>query len=435
MSERKIQVEDIARCEGEGRLQVDLRGDEVVNVCFEIKEPPRFFEAFLVGRDYREVPDFTSRICGICPVSYQMASIAAIEDAFGFQPSPQTRDLRKLFSLSQWIQSHALHIYLLALPDYLGAESVLPLASDPKTLPVVKRALALKRLGNDLTRLIGGREVHPVAARPGRFSDVPSRAALDEIARRLEAALPEARETVKLAASLLGGDKVPDFSPDYDHIALTSDTEYAANRGNLGSTGGINVPLKEYGVHIEEHHVPPSNALRSFLARDKRSFLVGPLARVNLNFQHLSPATKQVAKEVGVPFPNFNPYCSMLARALEIHHAIEESLEIIARYSARQETEEIRPRASEGWGASEAPRGLLYHNYIFDEGGLVQKANIVSPTAMNSANIEENLKTLLPGWLPLPTEEITLRCEMLIRTYDPCFSCSAHFLRLNLRQV
>jgi len=435
MSERRIHVEDIARVEGEGRLDVELSDGEVLNVCFEVKEPPRFFEVFLVGRHYSEVPDFTARICGICPVSYEMASIAAIEDAFGFQPSEQTRDLRRLLAMSQWIQSHALHIYMLALPDYLGVESVFALASDPDNLPVVKRALSLKRLGNDITKLIGGREIHPVSARPGGFTDIPSRAALDEIARRLEAALSDARETVKLAASIVHSDKVPDFCPRCDHIALSSATEYAVSGANFASTGGLSAPLREFRSHIVEKHVPPSNALRSYLAASGKSFLVGALARVNLNFDRLSPGAREAAKEVGARFPNLSPYYGMIARALEIYHSIEESLAIIGRYSGVRETAEITPRASEGWGASEAPRGLLYHNYVFDESGIVQRANIVAPTAMNSANIEENLKALLPRWVSLPLEEITLRCETLIRAYDPCFSCSAHFLKLNIRQV
>jgi coenzyme F420-reducing hydrogenase alpha subunit len=435
MSERRIHIADIARVEGEGRLDVELSDGEVVNVCFEVKEPPRFFEVILVGRHYSEVPDFTSRICGICPVSYQTASIAAIEDAFGFQPSEQTRDLRNLLALSQWIQSHSLHIYMLALPDYLGVESALALASDPGSLPIVKRGLSLKRLGNDITKLIGGREIHPVSARAGGFTDVVSRAALDDIARRLEAALADARETVKLAASIVHGDKVADFSPAFDHIALSNPTEYAVSGKDFASTGGLSAPLRDFRSHIVEHHAPPSNALRSRLAATGRSFMVGPLARVNLNFGRLSPGAKEAAKEVGARFPNRNPYYGMMARALEVYHAIEESLAIIGRYRGVREMAEIAPKVSEGWGASEAPRGLLYHNYEFDENGIVQRANIVTPTAMNSANIEENLTALLPRWLSLSVEEITLRCETLIRAYDPCFSCSAHFLKLNIRQV
>ncbi len=434
MSDKTIKVEALARVEGEGKLDIKIRDGKITELIFNIYEPPRFFEAFLVGRKYYDVPDMTARICGICPVSYQMASTAAIEDAFDITPSQQTVYLRKLLALSQWIQSHALHVYMLALPDYLGYESVLALPEE--YLPVVKRALRLKRLGNDLTALIGGREVHPVTTQVKGFTSVPTRAQLAEIRKRLDNAKEDALETVKLVNSL----SMPEFIRDCEHIALIDQfgEDYAinshGNRGNLGSTRGLNIPLREFRSYITEHHVPPSNALRSFV-NDKDTYMVGPLPRVNINFDLLSDDAKKAAEETGVKFPNFDVYKSALARAIEIVHSIDDCIKTIDLLGEpKKEDLTVTTKAGEGWGASEAPRGLLYHNYIFDEDGIVQKAEIVSPTAQNSANIEENLWKLVPQYMDLSEEEISFRSETFIRCYDPCISCSAHFLKLNIER-
>jgi len=425
MSEKHIHVEALARVEGEGALDVRIRDGKIEELVLNIVEPPRFFEGFLVGRKYYELPDITARICGICPVSYQMASILAIEDAFGVVPHQQIVDLREIFSLSQWLQSHTLHIYMLALPDYLGYDSVLSLP--PEYLPVVQRALRMKRLGNDITRLIGGREVHPVTAVVNGFTRIPTRSELEAIRDRLKACKEDAWETGKLVATL----QFPDLINECQHVALTDERRFGINGGMLASTKGWKVPLSQYREYIVEHHVPPSNALRSFVEGNK-TYLVGPLARVNINFSQLSPDAQALAREMGISYPNFNPYINAAARAIEIMHSLDRMIELIEGFDYKERDRSYTVKAGVGYGASEAPRGLLYHSYEFDSEGVVKKATIVSPTAQNSANIEENLWSLVPDVIELPLEAATLECEKLIRAYDPCFSCSAHFLKLRV---
>ncbi|MCL5038799.1 MAG: Ni/Fe hydrogenase subunit alpha [Firmicutes bacterium] len=425
MSSLRVKVDYLARVEGEGALDIRVHNGEIAELKLKIYEPPRFFEGFLVGRKYDEVPGIVSRICGICPASHQLTAIQAIEDAFGIKVSSQTRDLRKLLALSQWIQSHSLHIYMLALPDFLGYESVLTMAADH--LPAVQRALKLKRLGNDLTALIGGREVHPVTATVNGFTSLPSKKDLKAIAERLEEARPDALETVKLCASL----ELPDFSWEAEHVALRSEEGYAINEGRLVSTEGLNIAPWEYRNHIKERHIPHSNALHSYI-EGRGSFLVGPLARVNLNYERLSPGAQEAARAVGVNFPDFNPFRGIVARSLELYHSIEESLAIIDRLELAQEDTSYAVRAGQGFAITEAPRGSLYHSYKINEHGIIEKADIVSPTAHNVHNIEEDLRRFVPQVLDLSEEEATLKCETVIRNYDPCISCSAHFLKMRV---
>ncbi|MCC6446715.1 MAG: Ni/Fe hydrogenase subunit alpha [Armatimonadetes bacterium] len=427
MSDKHIHVEALARVEGESALDIRIRDGQIEELVLNINEPPRFFEGFLAGRKYYELPDITARICGICPVSYQIASILAVEDAFGVVPAPQTVALREIFSLSQWLQSHTLHIYMLALPDYLGYDSVLSLP--PEYTPVVQRALRMKRLGNDITRLIGGREVHPVTVVVNGFTHIPARSEMEAIRERLKACKEDAWETGNLVATL----KLPDLVNECEHVALTDERRYGINGGMLASTKGWKAPLSTYRDYITERHAPPSNALRSYV-EDSKTYLVGPLARVNVNFSQLSPDALVMARDMKVAFPNFNPYVNAAARAIETMHAIDRMIELIDAFDYREPDRVYTVRAGVGHGASEAPRGLLYHSYEFDSEGVVKKATIVSPTAQNSANIEENLWRLVPDIINAPLEVATLECEKLIRAYDPCFSCSAHFLKLRIQR-
>ncbi len=424
MSGKHIRVDYLARVEGEAALDVRVRDGSITSLQLNVFEPPRFFQGFLVGRKYDEVPGIVSRICGICPVSHQLTSIMAIEDAMGVKVSRQTRDLRKLFALSQYIQSHALHIYLLAAPDFLGYESVLSMV--PDHLQVVARALKLKRLGNDLTTLIGGREVHPVTAVVGGFTAIPSRADLLSIRERLVKAKADGLATIELIASL----SLPDFQWDTEHVALTADGEYAVNAGRLLSNKGLDIPVWEYRGHIKEKHVPHSHALHSYI-EGRGSFLVGPLARVNLNMARMMPEARQAAMDSGV-FPSLNPFHSALARAVELVHSIEESILLIDRLEPVEEERDYVIQAGEGFAITEAPRGILYHSYRINDQGVVEAADIVSPTAHNVHNMEQDLWRFVPTVLDLPEEEATLKCEMVIRNYDPCFSCSAHFLKMKV---
>ncbi|WP_258360762.1 Ni/Fe hydrogenase subunit alpha [Moorella sulfitireducens (nom. illeg.)] len=426
MTEKAIQVDYIARVEGEGALKIKVKDGNISELQLRIFEPPRFFQGFLVGRRYDEVPGIVSRICGICPASHQITAIQALEDALGIEVSQQTRDLRLLLALSQWIQSHTLHIYFLALPDFLGYESAIAMAKDH--LATVQRALELKRLGNDLTMLVGGREVHPVTPAVGGFTSVPGRQELQAIGERLAVARADALATIDLVASL----SVPSLERDTEHVALSSTGDYAVNGGRLVSTKGLNIPAWQYRSHIKERHLEHSNALHSYI-EGRSSFLVGPLARVNLNLDKLTPAARKIAREIGV-FPTSNPFYSALARSIELLHSIDACLALIDGLDPRPDNVPYTVQAGQGFAITEAPRGVLYHSYRLNNQGLIEEADIVTPTAHNVASMEEDLRVFAPGVLDLPLEEATLKCEMVIRNYDPCISCSIHFLRLEIER-
>ncbi|MBT9167342.1 MAG: NAD-reducing hydrogenase HoxS subunit beta [Syntrophomonadaceae bacterium] len=427
MSEKQIKVDYIARVEGGGALDIRISDGEILDLKLKIWEPPRFFQSFLVGRRFDEVPDMTARICGICPVSYMMTSIEAIEDAFGITVSQQTRDLRRLLALSQWIQSHTLHVYMLAAPDFLGYESVIAMVSDYPE--VVKRALRMKKLGNDLTRVIGGREINPVNPVVKGFSRVSAKSELWGFIDRLKEGKEDALETVRLVSSL----PIPDFNRKAEHLAVSHESEYGVNYGKLVSTGGLNISVKDYRKYIKERQVSHSNTLHSYI-EGRDSFLVGPLARVNINFDQLTPDAQKAARESGISFPNFNPFVSIVARAIELVHSMDECLEIIERLDPKDEDVRFEVKAGEGWAATEAPRGLLYHSYKINSEGIIEKADIVAPTSHNLYSMESDLWQFVPTVLDLPLEEATLKCEMIVRNYDPCISCSCHFLKLNIRR-
>ena len=424
---KTVKVDYIARVEGEGGLDIRVSGGQIQDLRLNIFEPPRFFQGFLIGRSFDEVPDLVSRICGICPVSHQLASINALEDALGFVPDKGLKDLRKLFALSQWIQSHALHIFFLAAPDFLGYESVIAMAVEYPD--VVKRALKLKRLGNDITAHIGGREVHPVTAKVGGFTKVPDKDTMQEFRKRLEEAKEDAVATVEFAASL----PIPQFERKCEHVALSQRDEYAVIGGRIKSTEGLDIDVHEYRDYIKEKQVPHSTTLHSYIV-GRDSFMVGPLPRVNINFDKLSPDAQEAARKTGIPFPNFNPYNSIVARAIELVHAIDESIWIIDRLDYADRTPNPPVRSGKGAGRTEAPRGFLYHSYELDDEGLVRFADIVAPTSHNLYNIEKDLWELVPQILDLSEEEATLRCEMMVRNYDPCISCSCHFLKLRIHR-
>lgn len=426
MTSLEVKVDYLARVEGEGGIDIDVVDGKVEDVKVRIFEPPRFFQGFLVGRKYDDVPDIVARICGICPVSHMMASIQAIEDAFGISPSQQTRDLRTLLTLSQVIQSHVLHVYMLQLPDYLGYESVLAMAGDYG--PAVKRALRMKRIANDFTALVGGREIHPVTPVVNGFTRIPSKAELLEIKSRLLSIKEDAVETVKLVASL----ELPSFNPDTEHVALYDPYEYPFNGRRLRSTKGLDIDASEYREYIKEKQVAHSNTLHSYV-EGRGSFLVGPLARVNLNHERLSSDAKEAIQMARWRLPCFNPFAGMLARSIEIIHSIDESVRIIDQMDPKPEAAgPVKVKAGTGSGFSEAPRGTLYHSYRLDSEGVVVRADIVAPTSHNLHNMEKDLWEFVPSLLDLPKDEATLKCEMVIRNYDPCISCSCHMVKLSI---
>lgn len=423
-----IQIPALARVEGEGALTIRLKDGQVNDILLNIYEPPRFFEGFLNGRYFQDVPDITARICGICPVAYQMSSVQALEAALQVTISPEVRALRQLLYCAEYIESHALHVYLLQAPDLVGYESAISLAADDPEL--VKKALHLKKVGNELLKTIGGRSVHPVNTCVGGFYRWPSVDAIRALIPDLEWARQASIETANWAAGL----SFPDFEQDYEFVALNRIDEYAIYDGYIASSTGARIDPLDFEKHYIESHVEHSNALHSHTAQG-HTYLVGPLARFNLNYKKLRPIARETAKAIGLKPPIRNPYKGLLARAVELVHTCDLAIELASEYHPHgQSYKEIKLRPGEGWGVSEAPRGLLYHRYVVDEQGVVRFARITPPTAQNFAQMESDLWALAPSVVKKPQDEASLAFEHLLRSYDPCISCSVHFLKLKIEQ-
>ncbi len=425
---KTVKVDYLARVEGEGALYIKLKGERVEDVKLKIYEPPRLFEAFLRGRHFPEAADITARICGICPVAYQMSAVHAIERALGVQIDPAVRALRRLFYCGEWLESHALHVYMLHAPDFLGYADAIQMARDHRA--EVERGLRLKKIGNRIVALLGGREIHPVSAAVGGFYRTPARSELQPLVEDLKWALDAAVATSRWVA----GFAFPEFEQDYEFVALCHPGEYPLNEGRIVSNRGLDIDVSQYEDHFQELHVRHSNALHS-VVRGRSSYLVGPLARFNLNFSRLPETARQTAAECGITPPCRNPFRSIIVRAIEMVFACEEALRIIADYEPPPVSRlEARPRAATGWAATEAPRGLLYHRYELDEQGLIRAAKIVPPTSQNQKRIEDDLWGFAAQIATWPTEELQWLCEKAVRNYDPCISCATHFLRMEVER-
>lgn len=426
MKRRTITVDTLARVEGEGALDLVIRDGKVTKANFRIFEPPRFFEAFLRGRDFREAPDITARICGICPVAYLMGACHAMESICGVTVDGQLRELRRLLYCGEWIESHVLHMFMLHLPDFLGYQDAIAMAKDHGDL--VRRGLRMKKIGNALMTLTGGREIHPVNVRVGGFYRVPEKSELDAFIDDLAWGLEAAEQTVTDLARL----DFPDFEQDYHFLALRHPNEYAITEGRLVSNKGVDVSIPEYDTILTEHHVEHSNSLQSDFLDGERAHL-GPLARLKVNHDKLTPRARKAAESVGLAEGSNNPFKSLLARAVETVFAFEESLRIVESWQRPAAPNiDVVPRAGTGSGCTEAPRGLCYHRYTLDDGGLITDAKIVAPTSVNQRIIESDLLHVAQANLDLDDEALKWRCEQAIRNYDPCISCSAHFLKLNI---
>lgn len=425
MSRKTIKVGYLARVEGEAALKVSIRDGEVRSAELNIFEPPRFFEGFLRGRHYSEVPDITARICGICPVAYQMSSVHAMESALGIVMDEPLRQLRRLLYCGEWIESHGLHVYMLHAPDFLGYDGAVAMAADHAD--AVRLGLDLKKCGNEIVALLGGREIHPINVRVGGFYKLPDRRAFAPLVERFKRARDAALETVRWVA----GFEFPDCERDYDFVALRHERDYPFSEGRIVSAGGLDICANEYEDHFAEEHVAHSNALHSHLHGNP--YLVGPLARYSLNFDRLTPLAREAACEAGLGPVCNNPYRSIIVRSVEILQACDEALSIMQSWQgADRATVDAQVRAGEGAAATEAPRGLLYHRYRIDDDGMVVEAKIVPPTSQNQPSIEQDLKTFIGGWLDLPDEALRHRCEQTVRNYDPCISCATHFLTLEI---
>ena len=428
MNDKTIKVDYLARVEGEGSIYVKIKNNEVTDVKFKVFEPPRFFEAFLRGRNFSEAPDITSRICGICPVAYQMSSVHAMENAFSVSIDGQLRALRRLLYCGEWIESHVLHVYMLHAPDFLGFEDVLELAKDHSD--VVQQALKMKKIGNELVTLLGGREIHPINVRVGGFYRVPAKKEFFPITEKLKWLRDAAINMVRWSATL----PFPEFEQDYEFVALSHPTEYPFNEGRLISNKGLDINVKEYEFYFHEEHVSYSNALQSVL-KERGAYHVGPLARFNLNFEKLTPTAKELAREIHFLPMVRNPFKSIIARSIETLYACEEALRIIDQYEMPEKPAvEVPLRPGLGFACTEAPRGILYHRYRIGENGMITDAKIVPPTSQNQRSIELDLRNVVVKNIAMPKEQLTWLCEQSVRNYDPCISCATHFVRLEFEQ-
>ena len=420
-----ITVDHVTRVEGHGNILVNIRNGELERCEFEVIEGPRFFESLMRGRNWEEAQTITSRICGICAVAHSCTSLRATEDALGVTLSPQTLRLRKLILYGEQLQSHWLHTFFLALPDYLGAPSVLPLASSHPD--VVKMALRMKKLGNYIGEVVGGRHVHPIALLVGGFSAVPTQKQL----RELKQMLVEQRRDVAAAVELFAGVRWPDFQRETEYLSLRDPAEYAFYEGELVSSDGGSVSPRGYRKMVHEKVVEHSTAKYAYCQRE--SYMVGALARFNNNYDQLLPQAKQAADKLGLPHPSPNPFHINVAQVVEGVHCHERCIELIDELLAagvRFEPTEVTVKAGSGVGMCEAPRGLLIHDYSYGGDGKVTDCNCIIPTGQNYANLEADMRALVPQILDRSKEDIALTLQMLVRSYDPCISCSTHLVRV-----
>ena len=427
-----INVHHVTRVEGHGNIVVNTKKGKIEDVRWEIPESPRFFEAMLRGRSWDEAAHITSRICGICASGHTLASIKATEDAFGMTPSPQTWRLRKLLSHGGMIQSHILHVCFLVLPDLLGVGSVIPLAeTHPKA---VKIALRMKKLGNDIADVIGGRAVHPISAVVGGFTRIPTEDELNGLKEELDAAVDDTKALLDLLKALAG--KIPDFSRETEFISLKWDKEYPWIDGDIISSDAGVVSYKEYLGVTSEFIVPYSTAKRAKNKRD--SYMVGALARVNNCCDQLNKFGKEAADALGFKPLSHNPFVNNIAQVIETAHCVEDAIATIndlLKDGLKEEPVKVTVKAGQGVGAVEVPRGILFHDYTYDERGIIQKANLIIPTNQNHANIEEDMKAWVPEMMKNGTgqDDVAHSLEMLVRAYDPCISCSTHMLKVEFK--
>lgn len=419
----KVDVHHITRVEGHGNIKVDIQNGELKECKLEIVEAPRFFEAMLKGRHYNEAALITSRICGICSVGHQMASIVATEDAFGIKLSKQEKLLRRLMNCGEYFESHVLHVYFLAVPDFVGAKSVLPLVATHKD--VVVQALKLKKLGHHIGDVIGGRLVHPIAMYPKAMTKIPTPEILEDIIAKLKDAKQELTGAIKVLKSL----KLPQFERETEYISLYKKGEYALLEGNIFSSDTGETSYKNYRQLTNEYLIDHSTAKRAKHQRD--SFMVGALARYNNSQQWLSASAKEAAAELGLKAPCFNSYMITVAQFVELFHIADDAIqacEELLNMKLELEDRTFPLKACTGVGAVEVPRGILYHEYTYNDKGYMDKANCIIPTGQNLNNIENDFRALIPNVLDKSKEEITLLLEMMVRAYDPCISCSTHIL-------
>lgn len=424
----KIELEHITRIEGHGNIVLDAKNGKVMSVQWQVPEAPRFFEAMVVGRDYYELSHITSRICGICSIAHSLVSLKATESAMNINISEQTILLRKLAIHAENTQSHVLHLGYLVAPDLFGVGSVFPLIKTHKD--IVAKIIKIHRLANEMSDLICGRTVHPISLVVGGFTKIPTEKELIDLKGQLQSIVGITLDIVEVILS--AADKLPVFTRETEYIGLTSDDEYALYDGTMiGSTDTGKNKFEDYLSVTNEFVVPHSTAKHTKNNRD--SYMVGALARYNLNSSKLMPLGKQVAEKFELKAPCFNPFMNNIAQLVEIAHSIEDSISIIGKLldnGLEEEKVEVKIRAGRGIGVVEAPRGILFHDYTIDEEGKCVKANCIIPTNQNHGNIQKDMEAFAPTLLDKSKSEIELNLEMLVRAYDPCVSCSTHYLQV-----
>ncbi len=420
---RTITLNHITKIEGHAKLCLGIRQGKVTRCELSAVEGARYFEGIVVGRKYYEAHEMTSRICGICSCAHVIAAVTAIERALGHRPTAQTVRLRELLTLGERIRSHATHLYFLALPDYLGYESAIAMATKFKNR--LYAALRLMKVGNSVIKLLGARDLHPVSATPGGWLHLPSQNDLDALKKELKAAVPDAEATCRLFFSL----RQPRFTSKSQSFSLVSKNEYAMLTGAFSSDTG-SFPQGKYLDFISEYHQPRSTS--NFVVKDDHRYMVGALSRLNNNHKQLMPRAKRILKASGMKLPSLNPFHNNWAQAIELVHAIEHAVKLCGTLKIRQESlAKLKPRAGRGVAAIEVPRGTLWHDYTLDSDGTITRANIITPTAQNLLNMQEDIRAFVPGIARQKKGSIVLEVEKLIRSYDPCFSCSAHFLEVS----
>ncbi len=426
--ELRIRVPVLTRVEGEGSLRIDIAEGRIEGLQLSIFEPPRLFEKLVEGQAYDALPDILARICGICPVAYQVTVAQALEQLFACRLGPEEQALRRAMYCGEWLQSHSLHIHLLALPDFLGFDSAIAMAE--RYPDQLRRGLRLQELGNRLIELLGGRSVHPVGLRVGGFHRLPEPGAVDTLAASLEAAAKDAEALFQWCAGL-------DYPTDHQvftSVALSHPEDYAIEAGTIISGGGLHLDISDYEDWFEQFQLPHSTALYSHL--DEQPYLVGPLARINLNLHQLPEPVRLALNDSPIRFPSHNMFHSLLARAAEVWFAVIEAARLLRQYRPPERpAEPLAPRPGIAFGATEAPRGLLWQRIRIGEKGRVRQARIVPPTSQNQARIEADLEHSLQALgLDRPEPELRLRAERVVRNYDPCISCATHFLGLEVNR-
>ena len=420
-----INIHHVTRVEGHGNIVVNAKNGKINKLEWQIPEAPRFFEAMVREKPYHMLAHITSRICGICSIGHTLASLKATEAAMDVKISEQTELLRKIGLHAENMQSHILHVGYLVAPDLLGVGSVFPLIKTHTD--AVKKIVGLHRFANEMSDLICGRTTHPTTMAVGGFTQVPTKRQLEVLKKRITEVI---EPTKKVAGIVLdNADKLPDFTRETEYIGLVSDKEYALYDGDIGSTDTGRHKVDEYLSITNEFVVPHSTAKHTRHKRD--SYMVGALARLNLNYDKLSPLAKEVAKMFSLKPVNYNPYMNNIAQIVEFVHSLEDSIKIIdvlLKRGMNEERAEVKIKAGRGVGAVEVPRGILFHDYTIDEKGLCTKANCIIPTNQNHRNIQKDLEELVPQIISKPQKEVELTMEMLVRAYDPCISCSTHYL-------